>query len=315
MKESLYEILIEKGKFIYGLENENENYFYKYLNVRTAIFLNKRKVNPDEMLNVLIDDLNISIFETAELGLNKKLIYNDEEYPLYELTKEVMDNLVFRAEMYGSLDIKEMKEEILKKGQAKSAKFRKSPHHKTYVMIHRLESLNEEFGVDTIYSPGVEGFKMNSEHNDMRRSLEETLWAEIKSFEHEETYNTLHITENQLEDYLVKDLNILEDGLVYMGRQVEIPGGVIDILARDSEGTICILELKIKEDKSILWQSIHYPSEMKKRHGKVRMMTIVPTYSKPIKDALDKMEYIERYSYEILVKNKTISDLLINKES
>lgn len=126
---------------------------------------------------------------------------------------------------------------------------------------------------------------------------------------------TTHITEEDLEDYLVENLDIIEEGLVYLDRQVDIPGARIDILAKDKNGTICILELKIKEDKSIVWQVLYYPGEIKRKYWEdhVRIMTVAPNYSPYLLKVLKAIEGVELYEYDINTINGEIKRLSAHK--
>lgn len=128
-------------------------------------------------------------------------------------------------------------------------------------------------------------------------------------------FSTSYITENKLEEYISKKLELIEDGLKLIKRQFEVSGGTIDILAKDKNGTICIVELKIAEDKSIVWQVLHYPLQIKKIYNiqEVRMITVAPSYSPHILSALKMSKNIECYDYNITTEGKEISELKLRK--
>jgi molybdopterin-biosynthesis enzyme MoeA-like protein len=91
-------------------------------------------------------------------------------------------------------------------------------------------------------------------------------------------------TEYELEDYLVDNLNLIEKGLKYIDRQVPVSHGIIDILARDKNDELCIIELKIEEDASrLIWQCSYYPTQFNEPS---RMITVAPGYSERIEIAL-----------------------------
>lgn len=314
MKYNLEPILIEKLKEIYGLERENYNYLYKYLIIRTSIFHNKRKVKDKEIFNFILDELNLTLFK--ESIVSSKLIYEDEEYSVYNLCSEFMDNMKFRSEMEGSMNYKENLEEIFKKGYGRSVKFKNLPEHKTHLTYNRLKALNEEFGANPIYSEGIEGFKTDESHNPFRRSLEERLEMEITLSKHKKSTSTSYISEEKLEDYLIENLHLIEEGLTYIKRQFEVPGGTIDILAKDKNGVFCVIEVKIKDDKSIIWQTIHYPSSIKSMYNvnEVRMITVAPEYNISIYNALKMSGNVEIFQYSIEVENGEIEDLKLNNK-
>ncbi len=51
-------------------------------------------------------------------------------------------------------------------------------------------------------------------------------------------------TERLLEDSIVKSPDLLGDGVRLIGRQVETPGGPLDLLGIDEDGSIIVFELK-----------------------------------------------------------------------
>jgi RecB family endonuclease NucS len=50
--------------------------------------------------------------------------------------------------------------------------------------------------------------------------------------------------ESRLEDWLERDISILDPELLVIGSQVETDGGAIDILCIDASGNLVIVELK-----------------------------------------------------------------------
>ena len=121
------------------------------------------------------------------------------------------------------------------------------------------------------------------------------------------------ISENQLEHYLINNLHLIENGMICISNQYEVPHGRIDILAKDKNGTLCIIELKIEEDdKRLIYQCAYYPTQF---NEKVRMITIAPDYSKRIIDGLSSLEYVEKYKYDIELgtRKSPIKDLKISK--
>lgn len=110
-------------------------------------------------------------------------------------------------------------------------------------------------------------------------------------------------SEAKLERKLIKDLNVIEVGMQLIKNQFEIKNGMIDILAKDKEGRICIIELKIvSNDEKLVFQSVYYPTQIL---GNPRMITIAPSYDYKIKTCLDRLEYVEMKTYR-LEKGKII---------
>lgn len=106
-----------------------------------------------------------------------------------------------------------------------------------------------------------------------------------------------NIKESDLEKYLIVNINKIEKGMIFLDNQVIIDSGRIDILARDKNNILCIIELKIEENcKDLIWQCVYYPTQFEE---KVRMITICPDYSMRIHKALKSLNYVEIKKYEI----------------
>ncbi|MGH0830071.1 endonuclease NucS domain-containing protein [Bacillus pretiosus] len=111
------------------------------------------------------------------------------------------------------------------------------------------------------------------------------LWKEIITDE------LLKGNEELLENYLVDHIELIEEGMQFVDRQVKVEHGVIDILATDKNDTQCIIELKTTDPgKNIVWQTAYYPSCFEKS---TRIITIAPTYSPKIYDALKNVNNVE----------------------
>jgi len=64
--------------------------------------------------------------------------------------------------------------------------------------------------------------------------------------------------EKELESLLVDDLDELEEGMRFLGRQIATDSGSLDILAVDKEGMLVVIELKVRERDEQLFQGIRY---------------------------------------------------------
>jgi Endonuclease NucS len=98
-----------------------------------------------------------------------------------------------------------------------------------------------------------------------------------------------------LEQYLADHLELIEEGMTLIETQKRVSRGKIDILARDSIGKLCIIELKVTDDdKRIVWQASYYPSEF---NEDCRLITITPDYSEAIYKALKNVKNTELKYY------------------
>lgn len=296
---------------MYGLSNENENYLYKYLYTRMAVHHDKRKINRREIIPFIVTELNLPVFN--DKGSLEYLIYEGEHHTLFETNSEFIDNFIFRAEMGGNLDTSEKLEEVFIKGYRRAHKYRKHTHYKSIRKHYRLIELNKSFGASPVNPVDIEGFHLSPNHNSLKRCLEEELKLIVDADRQGGSKTTAHITEEMLEDYLCENIELIEEGLIFFKRQHKISGGFIDILAKDKDGSLCIIELKTSEDKSIIWQTIHYPMEMRKEHkGPIRMITVAPEYSKSIHLALRSVPGVETLKYDVEIENEKIVKMTIN---
>lgn len=295
---------------LYGLTENETLKLYKYLAIRCGLALDSKKWTSNDFLRFILSELNIQTFGDH----SEYVIYNEEEYTLISMSSDFLDNLEFRASLEGNLDYKDLINNIYAKGYKKSIKYKELNEYKSIIKLNRLQELNSELEITPSSSMGVEGFKTDEHHNPFKRTLEEILEAKIQAERFIGTNNTTYISEKILEDYVVSNLSLFEEDLVCIGRQVEVDGGIIDLLAKDKNGTITIIELKIDEDRTIVWQSIHYPEEMKRRYGvdHVRMLTLAPSYSGALLKTLRSLKNVEIYNYEIDVTAGEIKSLKIN---
>lgn len=68
----------------------------------------------------------------------------------------------------------------------------------------------------------------------------------------------VEISEKELEDFLVNNPDLIEDGMRILGRQIWTDSGSLDILAVDSDGILTVIELKSEIDDGQLDQSLRY---------------------------------------------------------
>lgn len=115
------------------------------------------------------------------------------------------------------------------------------------------------------------------------------------------------LSESDLENILCKDLSVIESGMQLIQNQLKVKDGFIDILAKDSTGRLCIIEIKVvSNDERILFQSLYYPTQIL---GNPRMITIAPNYEDKIKYSLQQLGYVEMKTYTYENDQLTIQDI------
>ncbi len=96
-------------------------------------------------------------------------------------------------------------------------------------------------------------------------SEEVRMWEIIAGENLSEIRRTKLDLESRIEDWLARDISILSDDLLVVGRQVQTAfGGIIDLLCLDSQGDVTIVELKRdKTPREITAQTLDYASWVK----------------------------------------------------
>lgn len=315
MKEyDLYSILIEELNKKYRIQEEEE-FLFKYLAIKTAIVKDRKKVRDLEIFKMILEELNLPVINESYLEVNIGLEENIKS-EIIETSISFMDNFRFRASFYGDLNHEEELEEVFRKGYQRAYKYRKLDAHSDYKKKYRLKVLNELFGVSpTPNDYEIKPFVYPENHDFFKRTIEEYYTSLTEASKHGTSNTTAHISEKQLEDYLIENLELIEEGLEFIENQVQVQNGFIDILAKDKDGIYCVIELKINEDRSIMWQAIHYPKEIRKmkKVSKVRMITVANDYSKALETSLKMTPGIELLKYDLKVKNSEIEDITLTK--
>lgn len=68
----------------------------------------------------------------------------------------------------------------------------------------------------------------------------------------------VQVSELELEDYIVKNPEVIEEDFKILARQWPTDSGPLDILGVDAEGVMTIIELKVNEDDSQIIQGLRY---------------------------------------------------------
>jgi RecB family endonuclease NucS len=120
----------------------------------------------------------------------------------------------------------------------------------------------------------------------------------------------LNVSEDDVETLIVNNIELVEEGMKFLDKQVEITGGRIDILARDRKGKLCVIEVKIRsEDRELIYQCAYYPTQFK---FPVRMIAICPEYDPRIYEGLKRVKDVEFKKFALDTDNQIhISDYTI----
>lgn len=306
-KHNISIVMLENLFSMYGISDES--HLYKYLYIKCSVNMGKKKVSELELLRFVIDELNLTIYDDKGFYL----LYKGEKHSLHEISTEFLDNLVFRANMFEEVNTEEELDTVFRKGYAKAAKYRGLSDYKDYIKYNRLLVLNELYNVKDTSPLEIAGFENGANYNPFKRSLEESLEASLAANRFLGSQTTAHVSEEDVESFIVENIDIVEEGMRSIDRQVNVSGGVVDILAMDKDDNICIIEVKIEHDKSIIWQALHYPKEIRKKWPRrnIRMITVSPSYNKHVLEKLKEIDNVETKGYSIKVVLNKIEELII----
>lgn len=112
--------------------------------------------------------------------------------------------------------------------------------------------------------------------------------------EESESYEVVQLNYNEkfIEKILINNLDLIEDGMIFVGSQVSVDGGFVDILARDKSNKLVIIEVKINSyDERVVSQVLFYPSQFEEE---CRVIVIAPDYNKKIRYSMSQINQFIR---------------------
>jgi len=307
----------------YGCMNEGSLYPYFLLRYRIWKMAKEKDLYLEDMMyqvEFIMSELNIPLKEgrfkykgiemLAGFSLENSIQNIMETWNFEQSIQTVTTDkgIVFRKEEYVEKEWKKIKRKAI--NRAKS--FKNSSAYTYYLQYHALMELNRVFHTTPSTPTFIEGVDYPDDHHHLKRIMEEEVIPHIHYSEMVRT-DTKTITERDLEKYLINHLGKIEHGLRYIGHQQTIPEGRIDLLAIDRNKTYVIIELKVSDDKELIWQAIYYPEMIKRKYNvyNVRMITLAPSYPSSILIPLKQLPHVEIKTYTPLVKLGTIEDVVI----
>ncbi|MBP1308669.1 Holliday junction resolvase-like predicted endonuclease [Paenibacillus sp. 1182] len=316
------EKLIDALKLQYGIDDETV--LYHYFALRYFIYREgkdiKRKQLTRGMMCFLCEELNLpagdSIFYKdveirKEVAMENSLVNIMDSWIFENSIRNVVDD---KGIEYAMHDYIKIQQKPIKRQAANKAKaYKQTNHFAWHWKYHALTVLNAAYGVQPKTPKRMEGVHYSEEHELWKRTMEEVIEAYVHSSDYIRK-DVKTITEQDVENFLYTQLHLIEEGLVYVARQVRVIDGRIDILAKDRQGTYCIIELKVSDDKEVVWQCIYYPLQIKQKYGvaHVRMMTLAPSYSPSIKVSLESLGYVEMFKFIPSVQLGKIQNIQID---
>lgn len=323
--EDIQKILSSK----FYIKNEKTLFIYLYIRFLLIENFKNRKIKTKKLIvNEYFIDFIID--ECCIANAKNKIIYRNitfkKNYGNKNNIKNSLESWCFRATMEDLLlptgDNISVSNYIFKEYEAlillaksKTNKYKKNVMYKYFLLDFLLKELNKNFNVYIVNEP-----KMNENFLYDDSFYEKCLPYELVCSRMISLSNfskkSLSISEYDLENFLISHLESIEKGLSYVKRQVVLKYGRIDILARDINNNLVIIELKVKsDDKRIIWQSIHYKSELESMLNKknVRVITLAPDYDNSILFDLKKLGFVDIYKFKLDFLENRINDIIVSK--
>lgn len=323
----LAELILKELKFIYGIDDSTEVYKYFICRYVCSEIDNYSKMKKDlkNLLYNMDSRKKIVNFTLNELNLVNHLdffTYKDLDIYKYRAGSNSMINCLTELESicidffkkdYFYEDVKTIIDKIYSSANRKSSSKKGSSNYKHYLVYYSLQNLNKHFSIDDI-KDSLFYQEIGFVQSVPSIKIEDRCGRFIDS-ESGISNDALKIDEDILEKYIYKNLHLIEDGLKPIKRQYIIRDGRIDILAKDKNDIYTIIELKVEHDPDLIFQCIHYPTQLKleKKLSNVRVITISPEYTYGI---LNSLKHIHKdfniESYVCLIKVKGIKNKRID---
>lgn len=318
-------VLIESLKRLYGIKDEAILYAYYQLRYRIWRWIQPKEQYINEIrkqIDFLLKELNLpndkgrfqykGEWILAGFSLENSMQNIMENWNFENSIKTVTNDkgLSLSMDDYIESEWKKLK----RKATNKSKPFKTTPTYSFYQQKHGLDILNHVFQATPSTPSEMPHIYYPESHNHFVRTMEEEASVYIHS-EELVRMDTKTIEEKTVEEYLRYRLEKVEEGLRYIDHQFSIPDGRIDILAKDRHETYVILELKVVDDKELVWQCMYYPDALKKKLNlsHVRMITLSPSYSPSLLSPLTQLSHVEVMVFTPYVESGIIKDMTFER--
>lgn len=307
--EDLFEIeIINILKKMYSYEEEKD--ILELFFLRSMIYNLDIKLKNEDILNFLYREINLP--NTNPLNYNNHCIYK-KYYSSYDSVESIIDNWKFRILEKTSLTFNNKRETVkdilikkyniyfdnatkeLKKFSKNTLYYGQAFRHIMLLYLYKdynIEYINESVEIkDLVYTFDVDFLsKINID------------------LEYKRYYDTLYLKEEEKEKFLENFIyfnynkstsNKLFNDITITDRQYKVKSGIIDLLGKDDNGNIVIIELKaVKRPIDIFYQIKAYRNNIKNKFktDKIRFIVISPKLKEDFFEEI-KDENIELYYY------------------
>lgn len=301
----------------YGLTGET---LYRYLVLRSFV----EHIKKGRMVNPLKDDVSphLASFLMKELDMQdgEMVFIGDTSFPiplrglsgLSQMTADWHTQYTFLLERgQFEREIEYDWTSYMKEVKRKMKKWSKQAFYEIALKQAYLRKLNESFSIENEYETiPLNGVAFNQEKSPVRLELQLERLLHPYFLQHNESSL---VDEKSIEDYLALHLEEVEEGLRLIGRQIVLERGRIDLLARDGQGNVVVIEVKVATDTDLVWQQAYYTKEIEGRYGgDVRFMVIAPKWEPHIMELLLRHPRTDIKIFTPIVKQREIQALEFN---
>ena len=316
----LSQVFLDELKRMYKIHNDSETYKYFICRFLCQEILKFNKFKKD-LLNILhnieykksiidytLNELDLITNDDFILYKNTEIsIYGNGDNSIINTLIEMDSNCVdlFNREDFFK-EIVFIVTKALNSSKRKCSNKKECIHYKYYLIYYALTFLNKYFNIKHLEESNID-----KNNNISFIQVVPSLKIEDRCSRYIDTMedysDSIKISEDTLEKYIYKNLDLIEEGLIPIKRQYSIRDGRLDILAKDKNGVFTIIELKIENDTNLIFQCIYYSNQLKldKNVSNTRVITISPEYEYSL---LNTLKHISNdyniESYISMIKSK-----------
>lgn len=257
-----------------------------------------------------IDEL--ILFIKRELNLPNNIIYKGTHISnIYNNSNSINNIITSIIFQFGENKITKVNSKILSKNDMiyfnyiqmykKIYKTLKIPKRHTdfkyFLKFELLQNLYREYKFIPInFTENIENiYYMNN--FEIKNSIDEEILDKINTSDISKTEKL--VKEKEIEKYYIKNIHLINENLKIIKNQYKLEHGIIDILAKDNNDILYVIEIKTKRDKRLSWQLVYYYNSIKKifNTNKVKCIVVSPNLSKDmietLKFSISDLEFFE----------------------
>lgn len=251
---------------------------YLYNNLPDIVSFLKRELNLPQTI-IYKGQVISNLYGSGNSLLNilSAIIFQYGEKNIVKIENKIIDNIDMVFYQYNELYKKVNKDLKYPK------RHKDYPYFVKFTMLYHIYDYykcvptNVDYNIDNIDYPYNFEFSC---------SIDEEILSHVNNSELNKELKL--VKEKEVENYFKNNINLIKEGLKVIKTQYKLEYGIIDILAKDDNNTIYIIEVKTKKDKRLLWQVVYYYNSIKKiyHNSDVKFIVVSPKLPEHMVDTL-----------------------------